>query len=216
MLSPGQASDIAHAQPLLNQVRIPGKPGRPRKRSRWLLADKGYDAEHLRHYCGRYRIQPVIPLRAMPRKPRPGLPRLFDRPKYRQRNIIERMFGWLKENRRIVTRYDKLAKSYAAMVTLACSLRCIRQYFSQKTQGGYCAVVPDYRPKPYRAQTVEISRIRLPANREILSLRLTALRRRDLLVRPGLIMVASRAQAASPLVSSNVSLSRFKTLSITS
>nr|AUF80373.1 Mobile element protein [Raoultella ornithinolytica] len=37
----------------------------------------------------------------MPRKPRPGLPRLFDRPKYRQRNIIERMFGWLKENRRI-------------------------------------------------------------------------------------------------------------------
>ncbi|RMW07005.1 ISPs1a-2, partial [Pseudomonas coronafaciens pv. porri] len=35
MLSPGQASDIAHAQPLLDQVRIPGKPGRPRKRSRW-------------------------------------------------------------------------------------------------------------------------------------------------------------------------------------
>ena len=36
---------------------------------------------------------------------------LFDRPKYRQRNIIERMFGWLKENRRIVTRFDKLAKA---------------------------------------------------------------------------------------------------------
>lgn len=35
----------------------------------------------------------------MKRKPKPGLPRLFDRPKYRQRNIIERMFGWLKENR---------------------------------------------------------------------------------------------------------------------
>ncbi|KPY57654.1 ISPs1a-2, partial [Pseudomonas syringae pv. solidagae] len=134
MLSPGQANDIAHAQPLLDQVQISGKPGRPRKRSRWLLADKGYDAEHLR-YCDRYRIQPVIPLRAMPRKPRPGLPRLFDRPKYRQRNIIERMFGWLKENRRIGTRYDKLAKSYAAMVTLACSLRCMRQYFSYKTYG---------------------------------------------------------------------------------
>ncbi|KOP57719.1 transposase, partial [Pseudomonas coronafaciens pv. porri] len=27
----------------------------------------------------------------------------------------------------------KLAKSYAAMVTLACSLRCMRQYFSYKT-----------------------------------------------------------------------------------
>lgn len=46
MLSPGQASDIAHAQPLLDQVRISGKPERPGKRSRWLLADKGYDAEH--------------------------------------------------------------------------------------------------------------------------------------------------------------------------
>jgi hypothetical protein len=33
-----------HAQLLLDQVRISDKPGRPRKRSRWLLADKGYDA----------------------------------------------------------------------------------------------------------------------------------------------------------------------------
>jgi len=30
----------------------------------------------------------------MKRKPKPGLPRLFDRPKHRQRNIIERIFGW--------------------------------------------------------------------------------------------------------------------------
>jgi transposase len=56
-------------------------------------------------------MQPVIPLRTMKHKTKPGLSRLFDRPKYRQRNIIERMFGWLKENRRIVTRLDKLAKS---------------------------------------------------------------------------------------------------------
>ena len=60
VLSSGQASDVTHAQPLLDQVRIPGKPVRPRKRSRWLLADKGYDAEHLRRYCDRYRMQPVI------------------------------------------------------------------------------------------------------------------------------------------------------------
>ncbi len=57
------------------------------------------------------------------------MPRLFDRPKYRKRNIIERMFGWLKENRRIVTRFDKLAKSYAAMVSLACAMRCLRHFF---------------------------------------------------------------------------------------
>ncbi len=67
------------------------KRGRPRKRCRWLLADKGYDADALRRYCDRYRMQPVIPLRAMKRKPKPGLPRLFDRSKYRQRNVIERI-----------------------------------------------------------------------------------------------------------------------------
>jgi len=64
-------------------------------------------------------MQSVISLSSIKRKPKPGLPRLFDR----QRNTIERMFGWLKENRRIVTRFDKLAKSYAAMVSLACFMR---------------------------------------------------------------------------------------------
>jgi transposase len=132
LLSGGQASDIAYAQPLLDEAYIPSLRGRPRKRCRWLLADKGYDAEALRRYCDRYRMQPVIPLRDMKRKPKPGLPRLFDRPKYRQRNIIERMFGWLKENRRIVTRFDKLATSFAAMVSLACAMRCLRQYFSYR------------------------------------------------------------------------------------
>ncbi|MCP1446323.1 transposase [Pseudomonas sp. GGS8] len=133
VLSDGQASDISYAQPLLDDVSIPtNQRGRPRKRCKWLLADKGYDAEALRRYCDRYRMQPVIPLRSMKRKPKPGLPRLFDRPKYRQRNIIERMFGWLKENRRIVTRFDKLTKSYAAMVSLACSMRCLRHLFSYR------------------------------------------------------------------------------------
>ncbi|KAF2410009.1 hypothetical protein PSAN_24320 [Pseudomonas antarctica] len=45
---------------------------------------------------------------------------------YQQRNVIERMFGWLKENRRIVTRFDKLAKNYATMASLACAMRYLR------------------------------------------------------------------------------------------
>ena len=95
-LSGGNASDISHAQRLLDGVHIPSGRGRPRKCCRWLLADKGYDAEYLRQYCDRYRMQPVIPLRDMKRKPKPGLPRMFNRPKDRQRNAIERLFGWLK------------------------------------------------------------------------------------------------------------------------
>nr|WP_273910595.1 IS5 family transposase [Pseudomonas fontis] len=133
LLSGGQASDISYAQPLLDEVCIPAsKRGRPRKRCRWLLAGKGYDADALWRYCERYRMQPVIPLRAMKRKPKPGLPRLFDRPKYRQRNVIERMLDWLKVNRRIVTRFDKLAKSYGAMVSLVCVMRCLRHLCSDR------------------------------------------------------------------------------------
>ncbi len=133
LLSGGQANEISYAQPLLDDVSIPSsQPGRPRKRCKWLRADKGYDAEALRRYCDQYRIQSVIPMRSMKRKPKPGLPRLFDRPRCRQCNIIERMFGWLIENRRIVTRFDKLAESYAAMVSLACFMRCSRHLFSYR------------------------------------------------------------------------------------
>lgn len=129
-LSPGQDSDIANAQPLLEQVRIPNRLGRPRKRCRRLIADKGYDADHLRQYCGRHQIESVIPKRNMNRKPKPGRPRVFDESKYQQRNVIERVFGWLKEKRRIGTRYDKLAESFSSMITIACSLLCFRKYFS--------------------------------------------------------------------------------------
>nr|WP_264371158.1 IS5 family transposase [Azotobacter chroococcum] len=132
MLSPGQDADSRYFMPLLEQISLPGSQGRPRKRCRYVLADKGYDSESLRHYCDRYGMKPIIPLRKMHRKPRPGLPRLFDRPQYRKRNAIERLFSWLKEKRRLCTRYDKLASSFKAMVTLACIEKCLRADFSDK------------------------------------------------------------------------------------
>ncbi len=47
-------------------------------------------------------------------------------------NVIERLFSWPKEKRRICTRYDKLASSFKAMATLACIERCLRTDFSDK------------------------------------------------------------------------------------
>lgn len=71
MLSGGQASDITHAQPLLDETSLfSSVHGRSRKRCKWLLADKGYDCEM--HYDDR-RINSVITLRSMKRRPRPGL-----------------------------------------------------------------------------------------------------------------------------------------------
>jgi transposase len=43
----------------------------------------------------------------------------MDKALYRERNVVERLAGWLKEYRRIATRYDKLAASYLAFVQLA-------------------------------------------------------------------------------------------------
>lgn len=117
----------------METIHLPGKTGRPRKRCRYIVADKGYDSDDLRRYCDRHRIKPIIAKRKMYRKPRPGLPRGFDKPKYRERNVVERAFGWFKELRRIATRYDKLARSFHAMVCVACIDRCLRADFSYKT-----------------------------------------------------------------------------------
>jgi transposase len=40
----------------------------------------------------------------------------FEKAVYRNRNIIERLVGWMKESRRIGTRYEKLAINFLGMV----------------------------------------------------------------------------------------------------
>ncbi|WP_428847122.1 transposase [Pseudomonas tremae] len=51
---------------------------------------------------------------------------------YKKRNVTERLFRWLKEKRRICTRYDKLASSFKAMITLVYIERCLRADISDK------------------------------------------------------------------------------------
>ena len=50
---------------------------------------------------------------------RPGRKPQFDRGRYRRRNVVERLVGWLKERRRLATRFEKLALHYLAIVKLA-------------------------------------------------------------------------------------------------
>lgn len=68
-----------------------------------LLADKGYDADTIRADLANRMIKVVIPGRSNRRVTIDN-----DRALYRQRNRIERMFGHLKINRAIATRYDQL------------------------------------------------------------------------------------------------------------
>ena len=50
----------------------------------------------------------------------------FNAKVYRERNRIERLIGWLKECRRIATRFEKLALNFVAMIKLAMIRRCLR------------------------------------------------------------------------------------------
>lgn len=82
--------------------------------ARYLLADKAYDADHWRDHLKARRIRPVIPNKANRSRPYP-----FNRKRYKGRNVIERMFGRLKDWRRIATRYDKKATNFLAALCLA-------------------------------------------------------------------------------------------------
>nr|WP_244623627.1 IS5 family transposase [Bradyrhizobium cosmicum] len=88
--------------------------GLPEKTPDALLADKGYDADAIRTDLSERKIKAVIPGRSNRR-----VKIEHDRTLYKQRNRIERMFGHLKINRAIATRYDQLANSFLGMVHLA-------------------------------------------------------------------------------------------------
>ncbi|WP_183513433.1 IS5 family transposase [Methylobacterium brachythecii] len=79
-----------------------------------LLADKGYDSDAIRRQIEAAGTAPNIPPKANRRwKP------CFSPVLYRGRNAIERMFGRLKDFRRIATRYDRLASNYLAAICIA-------------------------------------------------------------------------------------------------
>ncbi|MGF7156180.1 transposase [Novosphingobium gossypii] len=79
-----------------------------------LLADKGYDGDAVGENLLMRGILPIIPPKANRRQPIP-----CDFRRYCDRNRIERMFGQLKQFRRIATRYDKTALSFASFLNLA-------------------------------------------------------------------------------------------------
>lgn len=90
-----------------------------------LACDRGYSAGWVRgllRWCG---MSAVIPYRSNERgaRRRGGG---YDRVAYRGRNVVERLVGWLKERRRIATRYEKLAVNYRAMVHIAFILHYLK------------------------------------------------------------------------------------------
>ncbi len=89
-----------------------------------LAGDKGYRADWIDAYLLALDIEPVIPSKANENRDSRTVP--FDRETYRDRNIIERLIGWLKESRRIFSRFEKTAKNFGGMIKMAFIHRYLR------------------------------------------------------------------------------------------
>lgn len=99
----------------------------PIQTQRWpesLAGDKGYSYPRIRQWLADRAIGDVIAHRSDQRVP--DEENDFDRILYRRRNVVERCVGWLKECRRVGTRFEKLAVNFLAMLRLAIIERYLR------------------------------------------------------------------------------------------
>lgn len=123
-LTPGQAGDNPQLMPVLAEIAVP-TGARPRSRPATVIADKAYSHPSTRQALRKRGIRTVIPQRRdqivhrKARGTRGGRPPAFDATTYKNRNVVERAFGRLKQWRGIATRYDKHAVNYRAGIVLA-------------------------------------------------------------------------------------------------
>lgn len=82
-----------------------------------LAGDKGYRADWIDVYLSDLGIQPVIPSKS--NEDRRAREVRFDTRAYRNRNIVERLIGWLKEYRRVLSRFEKTATNFVGMIKMA-------------------------------------------------------------------------------------------------
>lgn len=123
-LTGGERHDLLGVAPLFEQAALrTGRRGRPRWKPATVIADKAYSAAWLLDILRRKDIVPIIPNRV----DQPSNPE-FNREAYRQRNLVERLVGKLKQFRRVATRYDKLAGHYLGFVQIAALMIWLRSF----------------------------------------------------------------------------------------
>ena len=93
-----------------------------------MAGDKGYSSGAIRKFLKGRGIEAVIPHRDN-ETARHDPDVTFDKATYKRRSIVEQSIGWLKECRRIGTRFEKLAINFLAMVKLAMIKRTLRLLF---------------------------------------------------------------------------------------
>jgi transposase len=118
ILTGGNRNDVTQLLPLIDAIPpLRGLQGRPKRRPRKVFADRGYDHDKYRRLLRQRRITPKIARRGSGHGS--GLGKL--------RWVVERTFSWLHNFRRLRTRYERRADIHQAMISVACSVICLRR-----------------------------------------------------------------------------------------
>ena len=130
-LTPGQSHESTTLDSILEaaDAQVFDANGNPVAWPLALAGDKAYRADWVDDYLLDLGISPVIPSKV--NEDRDARPVVFDKDAYRDRNIVERLIGWLKESRRIFSRFEKTAKNFGGMIKMA----FIRRYLGLSTGG---------------------------------------------------------------------------------
>jgi transposase len=109
-LLPGQRSEIVGVSDLIEDLTFGA-----------MLADKAFDADHLRHNLQQRGATAAIPAK---RNRVAHIP--HDEEAYKWRHIIENYFSKIKEFRGVNTRYDKTDTSYKVTWAIAATVIALR------------------------------------------------------------------------------------------
>jgi transposase len=110
VLTAGQRGDAPQAGPLIED--LPAEA---------VMADTAYDSDRLRQAIADKGAVAVIPNNPSRAKKHP-----LDKHLYAQRHLVECCFSKLKQFRRVATRFDKTARNYLAVVTVAAIVLWLR------------------------------------------------------------------------------------------
>ena len=120
-IADGSRHDVVLVEKTLDEAFVEKLPSK-------LIADKGFDSRHLANRLRDEReIELVAPtrggLRASKRKQDGRSLR-----RYRKRWKVERLFAWLKQFRRINTRWDRKAENFLGFLQLGCLVILLRHF----------------------------------------------------------------------------------------
>lgn len=103
--------------PLLDKCEIIDKETGRQLHPEAVAGDKAYRSEAIDEQLTERGVRPVIPSKSNEDQTERKVE--LNQEQYRDRNIVKRLIGWLKESRRILTQFEKKAANFIGMIKMA-------------------------------------------------------------------------------------------------